>query len=257
MTIATINPAKEYVSVPLPPDEVLDALDSDDLPQSSDKESTLLTRSKGPRWEPLANYPQIGEGYELSDRGQVKGPRGNVLRPNTQGQSHWVSVRGADGGTTSARVDKLMLATFDHWEPLMIPEHIDGNTFNNRADNLRWREPTEAEMGPLILQEERRQGLRPKVGRRPMNGPIRKSPKLKENNNEARPRNRSPKQTPAIQMTRRYVFEDVSIEVNEEGAMVKVSPDPNRGDGLTAHQTMLLCQLMARVHEMNLVMGVQ
>jgi len=239
MTIT--NPALETITVPLP---------ADDWPVGEDRIAEDRPVPKESDWYPIANYPNIKDDeYEINVKGKVKSIRsGKVLKPSVQGVHLWLGLRNNEGGNTSARVDKLVLATFDRWEPLMTPEHIDGDATNCRADNLRWREPTATEIGALRAQEERRQGTRATK-----TGPARK--KAKVVGAPAKTPKRGKPVVPTIQVTRKYSFEDVVVELAEDGALLSVYPDPNRVP-YTAHQTMLLCQLMGRIQEMNLVMGV-
>jgi len=234
----TINPAQEFLSVPLSPDEPFEPMDDYNF-----------STKKGPIWQPIANYPDlVSDYYEINDRGKVRAVRtGTILKPNRQGKYLWLALKSQSGSTTSARVDKLVLATFDRWEPLMSPEHLDDDTLNNRADNLRWRDPTSTELGALRAQEERRQGIRhSRVG----------VTRTRSKKVDAPKRGKVSTPPSSIQVTRKYSFEDVTIEVAEDGALMSMHPDPNRG-ALTAHQTMILCQLMARIHEMNTVLGVR
>lgn len=103
-------------------------------------------------WRPVVGY----EGYyEVSNMGNVRSLdriatakngrissiKGRTLRPSTSGQERnylhvHLSVNGKDETPSVHRL--VAMAFVDGYEDGMTVDHINGNTFDNRADNLEW-----------------------------------------------------------------------------------------------------------------------
>ncbi len=103
-------------------------------------------------WKPVAGYEGL---YEVSDMGNVRciphefkrkdgTPvhwKGGVLKPRTSGpQRTYVGVQlSRDGVAKSFAIHRLVAMAFvDGYEEGLTVDHINGNTFDNRADNLEW-----------------------------------------------------------------------------------------------------------------------
>lgn len=91
------------------------------------------------RWE------EIGDGYAVSDLGRIKGPRG-LMKAVQHDNGHFsVIIRDEDGNKKTKSIARLVAEAF-----VRLPDpacryvkHKDGDSSNNRADNLEWivREP--------------------------------------------------------------------------------------------------------------------
>jgi len=81
--------------------------------------------------------PFLDTGYSVSMDGKVKGPKGNLLSPRSNGQDYQRVQLGSYGDEYIHR----MVAIVFHGEP-PTPEHqvdhINSNRADNRAANLRW-----------------------------------------------------------------------------------------------------------------------
>lgn len=79
--------------------------------------------------------------YQVSNLGNVKGIRGNILKPFFGGKYLYVSL----GRGKKYLVHRLVLITFnpiENYEKLQV-NHKDGNPENNKLDNLEWVTPSE------------------------------------------------------------------------------------------------------------------
>lgn len=63
-----------------------------------------------PDWVPVTD-PKWQPGYTVSRQGEARSPQGKILKPSNQGQL-WVSLRRAGAGTSTTRLDKLVLTAF-------------------------------------------------------------------------------------------------------------------------------------------------
>jgi hypothetical protein len=211
------NPTAEYLAVPVTENGDHDAV-----------------------WKPL-EFPNVIKGYQVSRYGRIKSPRGKLLVPNKQGNQLWVALRSATAsGSTSARVDKLVLAVFLRYEPLMTPHHKDGDSENCYFENLSWREPTNAEIGPLTVALERKQGLRSSKKR-----------------GRAVKKTVAPPQIPSVpatnvEMLRVYRLGGLEVAVTPDGGITDLPSVP-----LSPFQTEELSIILARVVEVNRVMGIK
>ena len=94
-------------------------------------------------WKPIPDRP----GYSASTFGQIKGPKGSVLKL-FQVEAHsktylkvWVGKRTKKGLKQSEWVHRLVCITFHGPAPMGKPHvcHVpDSDPSNNRADNLKW-----------------------------------------------------------------------------------------------------------------------
>lgn len=74
-------------------------------------------------------------GYEVSNLGSVKSPRGRVLIPQPNGKYGYLSVQ--LGRARREYVHRLVAAAFIGSVVGMDVDHADGDTSNNAVDNLR------------------------------------------------------------------------------------------------------------------------
>lgn len=86
-------------------------------------------------WAVVRDWP----GYEVSARGNVKGPR-FMLVPVDAGSGYLVVSLGRGGTFSNVRVNRLVAQTFLGDPPFegALVAHNDGNKANNVVTNLRW-----------------------------------------------------------------------------------------------------------------------
>lgn len=85
------------------------------------------------RWRSITDFP----GYRVSDHGRVMGSRRGILKPDTiKGGYHRVTLC-VNGKTSRFQVHKLVLQEFVGPSELQ-GRHLDGNSQNNRLDNLAY-----------------------------------------------------------------------------------------------------------------------
>jgi hypothetical protein len=112
------------------------------------REAEMIIDAEKQEWRPIARYPD----YEVSDYGYVRRttdfigatgyllyPKGYVLRDGqTNGYPHVTLVN--SGVKKQITVSNLVCEAFHGPKPSPKHEvaHNDGNSMNNRADNLRW-----------------------------------------------------------------------------------------------------------------------
>lgn len=94
-------------------------------------------------WRPVHGFERD---YEISDEGSVRrstpgrGARaGHVLKPHTTRTGYRQVALRRDGQTFSKLICQLVCETFHGPRPLGLEvRHLDGNSQNDAADNLRW-----------------------------------------------------------------------------------------------------------------------
>lgn len=87
------------------------------------------------KWRNIDGYP----GYEISNRGRVKGIRKNVLKPVDGGQGYLKVTLSRNGKHTDKRINRLVAQAFiPNPEGLPVVMHKDNNRSNNNIDNLAW-----------------------------------------------------------------------------------------------------------------------
>jgi hypothetical protein len=219
MTTTLKNPAKEFLAMPVEP-----------------------------KWAPVS-FPGLSSKYRISTLGSVVSPEGRPVATFLQGVNLAVAIKKTNGTVTSQRIDRLMLSTFVRFEALQTPKHIDDKPENCCLDNLVWVEPSVRELAGLKAAEAHRKagGLSRKKGaKKPVvsNGEV-----VKPRATRAKP---LPVQTEP-EMTRTYKLRGMRVEVGEDGDIR--SMDPNPAKGLSIGHTMALGTIMARVTEMNRLIG--
>lgn len=189
-----------------------------------------------PEWLPV-DYPGVVEGYTVSMYGDARSPQGKILKPAVVGGSLQVALRLQQGTSTSARLDRLVLNAFTRPEPDLVPEHIDDDYRNCQLINLKWREPTTKEQASIKMGRSRRK-THIKAAKK-KNAAVFKAASSKLD---------------VVTLTRVYECNGVQVSVANSGEIVKMTPDPNRGHGLTAVQVRGLAKIMEDIAEMNMLM---
>ena len=94
-----------------------------------------------PEWVPVTD-PKWAPGYEVSQSGEVRSPKGKILKPSLSNGQLWVSLRRNGASISTSRLDKLILTAFNGEPPANYrPLHIDSDPANCRLDNLMWAAP--------------------------------------------------------------------------------------------------------------------
>jgi hypothetical protein len=89
-------------------------------------------------WKPIDSFPD----YSVSNFGRIRSDRFDRIMALNQNQSGLVQVGMVRDGKQHHRSVPLLVAKAfmpRHTEPYDTPINLDGNRFNNRVDNLRWR----------------------------------------------------------------------------------------------------------------------
>jgi hypothetical protein len=207
---AAANPAKEYMPLPM--------------------------EALGDEWKEV-NYPRVAPGYHVSLYGEVRSPRGKILKPNVQSGNLWVSVMLDDTRAQgSVRVDRLVLSAFEHYEPYLTPDHIDDDGQNCQLVNLRWREPTPTEEAALKAQVARRAN---QAKKKPVKKAVPAEPEVASRGE--------------VEVMRIYRHGGLTIPVSPAGEIpAKALPQGK----LSAAKVASLAKILTRIDEMNVVMGV-
>ena len=94
-----------------------------------------------PEWVPVTD-PKWAPGYEVSQSGEVRSPKGKILKPTLTNGQLWVSLRRNGASISTSRLDRLILTAFNGEPPADYrPLHIDSDPANCRLDNLMWAAP--------------------------------------------------------------------------------------------------------------------
>jgi hypothetical protein len=91
-------------------------------------------------------------GYWVSSLGRVRGRKGHILRPQVKREHHTVNVYTVDGSVKTIYVHILVCETFHGPRPEGMPHtrHLNGDHFDNRAENLRWGTQAENEADKFL-----------------------------------------------------------------------------------------------------------
>lgn len=222
MTTTVTNPAKEYLAVPI-----------ENIPTVGAEQQYPVTD------------PWVADGYTVTRDGRMWSPLGKLLKTRMEGGGLWVSIRTAAGTQGSSRLDRVMLNTFVGLRDDMAPGHVDEKLDNCSIDNLYWREPLPGELAGLRASRSRRKSEAKKRAKAAKANPATVTPTAAKAKVVRR----------EIVMTRNYEFDGMKVTVSAEGALMSMEPNPNRG--LSLGQTMALAEIMVRVAEMNILMGVK
>jgi hypothetical protein len=212
----THNPAKEYTAMP-------------------------LMAPDGTEWKPV-DYPGIAAGYQVSLYGEVLSPQNRKVKPQVRKGRSVVALRMVDRPTsTTMLVAQLVLSTFDHYAPHLVPEYRDGDGTNCQLINLFWREPTEREARAKKAAATARKGRGQKKRRSPVPQVIPETPAV------------LPRAVPELEMFRTYRVGGIEVKVNSAGEI----PAKGLPQGkLTAAKVAALAKILTAAAEMNNFMGV-
>lgn len=86
-------------------------------------------------WKEVAEFP----GYFVNEAGQVKGPRGWILKPSKTKDGYLLVSAYKDGKHYTQKVHRLVaLAFIDNPDNKRETNHKNGVKADNRVDNLEW-----------------------------------------------------------------------------------------------------------------------
>lgn len=102
------------------------------------------------------------EGYLVTDSGVVIGRRGKSLKQRVKRQNSYFSQKTMNLSGVYQSTAQTVCATFNGTRPSRrhSADHIDGNTFNNTPDNLRWATQTEQTNNKEIFKSTKARGVR-------------------------------------------------------------------------------------------------
>lgn len=91
------------------------------------------------KWSTIERFPKI----KVSDKGNIVGPRGHILKPLPYGKKGYAPYFGVDVCDTEGKnhkcypIHRLVCEAFsDTWNPELQVNHIDGVKSNNCLSNL-------------------------------------------------------------------------------------------------------------------------
>jgi hypothetical protein len=77
------------------------------------------------------------EGYQISNLGNIQGPKGNSVTTNNRG--YFCKHMYSNGNRVVRYIHRLVAISFiDNPQNYKEVNHIDGDKTNNRVDNLEW-----------------------------------------------------------------------------------------------------------------------
>ena len=87
-------------------------------------------------WKQIQQYP----GYEISNEGQVRNMKtGRILKGHDAHGYQFVRLMHQNGNLNQVKVHQLVAQYFvDGYEQGLEVDHINRDTYDNRAENLRW-----------------------------------------------------------------------------------------------------------------------
>lgn len=100
-------------------------------------------------WRPIPGHP----GYFVNVDGQIKGPSGKILRPASKRGGH-LYINDSSQGTNILIHRAVLLAFHGPCPPGMQGRHLNGNSRDNRPENLAWG------TGEDQREDDRRNGVR-------------------------------------------------------------------------------------------------
>lgn len=102
------------------------------------------------------------EGYLVTDSGVIIGRRGKPLANKAQRHNSYYSHGSLSLGGLRQTLAQTVCAAFSGTRPTEkhSVDHIDGNTFNNTPDNLRWATQSEQANNKGIFKSSKRRGVR-------------------------------------------------------------------------------------------------
>jgi hypothetical protein len=109
--------------------------------------------SEGEVWKPVAGYV----GYEVSSLGNVRSRKGRwsggkpkMMKPTPIPAGYLTVALYSDGGRKTHLVHRMVADAFHERGGHDLVRHLDGDKFNNRAENLAWGTPSENAVDSVI-----------------------------------------------------------------------------------------------------------
>lgn len=184
-------------------------------------------------WKPVKRLG-IAEGYQVSLYGELRSPRGRLVKPQHVRGKVVVALKLANSAnSTTAHLARLVLSAFDHPEPDLVPDYIDGDFTNCQLINLRWREPTifeiRAKKAMAVARKTKKKGA-----------------------SKSRVAPAAPRMAAEVEVMRVYKHGGLTIPVSPDGEIpAKALPQGK----LSAQKVASLAKILAMVVEMNTLMG--
>lgn len=122
---------------------------------------------KRQKWIPVAGYEEL---YEISDFGHIYSYEKDMFRKPNMGTKYLQIGLTKDGKQNTFPLHVLVAVHFvENPDPVnkTVVHHIDGNKFNNHADNLIWLTPEEHN---LLHKEGHRQIMSKPVVQKTLDG---------------------------------------------------------------------------------------
>jgi len=114
------------------------------------------TQSPPEIWKQIPKYEQK---YWASSRGRIKNARGRIMKQRDHESAGAYIYKRIDlcknNQRKSFRVNRLVLMAFAGYpQKRIVARHIDGNTFNNNIENLKWGTQTDNILDFINRREE-------------------------------------------------------------------------------------------------------
>lgn len=135
----------------------------EDLPEVNSEKWLSLVDLEGEVWKDIPEYEGI---YKISNYGRLKTLKRNgitndkIVKVFTFPDGRYHHARLRNGNITHSSVHRLVAETFIHRDNGRdCVDHINGNTHDNRACNLRWVTHLENSNNPVTVRKREEWGL--------------------------------------------------------------------------------------------------
>ena len=135
----------------------------EELPEVNSERWLSLVNLEGEVWEFIPNYEGV---YKISNYGRLKSlkrngiPHDKIVKIFTYPDGRYHHARLRNGKITHSSVHRLVAKTFVYKESgKNCVDHINGNTHDNRACNLKWVTHLENSNNPVTVRRKEEWGL--------------------------------------------------------------------------------------------------